>query len=43
MDPADPGAGVRFGGRIAENFKLATGSWVSAGAVRLAALAATDG
>ncbi len=43
VDPADPGAGVRFGGRIAEEFKLATGTWVSTGALRLAVLAATDG
>jgi feruloyl-CoA synthase len=29
-----------FDGRIAENFKLSSGSWVDAGAVRLAVLAA---
>ncbi|HEV2059585.1 MAG TPA: feruloyl-CoA synthase [Solirubrobacteraceae bacterium] len=43
VDPDDPGAGVRFGGRIAEEFKLATGTWVSTGGLRLAVLAATDG
>lgn len=37
-DPARPEAGILFDGRIAENFKLATGVWVNAGAVRLAAL-----
>lgn len=39
-DPGDPEKGIRFEGRLAENFKLATGSWVAAGAVRLAALGA---
>src|SRR5258708_38991499 len=29
-----------FDGRIAENFKLSTGTWVHVGAVRLAAIAA---
>ncbi|MEZ4240325.1 MAG: feruloyl-CoA synthase [Myxococcota bacterium] len=36
VDPADPAAGVRFAGRISENFKLSSGTWVSVGAVRLA-------
>lgn len=36
VDGADPGAGVRFAGRISENFKLSSGTWVSVGAVRLA-------
>jgi feruloyl-CoA synthase len=40
-DPADPAQGLRFDGRIAENFKLGSGSWVDAGAVRLAVLAET--
>ena len=31
-----------FGGRIAENFKLLSGTWVNAGQVRLAAIAATQ-
>jgi len=35
-DPARPEAGVVFAGRIGENFKLASGTWVSVGAVRLA-------
>jgi len=34
VDPADPGKGLLFDGRLAEDFKLATGTWVSAGALR---------
>ncbi|MFO1427009.1 MAG: AMP-binding protein [Steroidobacteraceae bacterium] len=30
-DPQDIGQGLRFAGRLAEDFKLATGSWVVAG------------
>jgi feruloyl-CoA synthase len=33
-DPADIRRGLLFDGRIAENFKLATGTWVSTGALR---------
>ena len=40
-DPERPEAGLVFGGRIAENFKLLSGTWVNAGEVRLAAIAAT--
>jgi feruloyl-CoA synthase len=40
-DPSDPSQGLRFDGRIAENFKLSTGTWVDAGAIRLAVLAET--
>lgn len=40
-DPADPSRGLVFDGRIKENFKLANGTWVHTGAVRLAALHAT--
>ncbi|HZO95701.1 MAG TPA: feruloyl-CoA synthase [Candidatus Baltobacteraceae bacterium] len=39
-DPEDPVRGVLFDGRIAENFKLTTGTWVDAGAVRVALLGA---
>ena len=39
-DRSDPAQGLLFDGRIAENFKLSSGSWVDAGAVRLAVLAA---
>ncbi|HEY4442472.1 MAG TPA: feruloyl-CoA synthase, partial [Candidatus Elarobacter sp.] len=38
-DPDDAGRGFVFDGRIAEDFKLATGTWVSVGALRLRALA----
>jgi feruloyl-CoA synthase len=33
-DPADPAKGLLFDGRIAEDFKLATGTWVSVGPLR---------
>lgn len=33
-DPADPERGFIFDGRIAEDFKLATGTWVSVGPLR---------
>ncbi|MCC6852245.1 MAG: AMP-binding protein [Rubrivivax sp.] len=39
-DPARPEAGLMFDGRVAEDFKLATGTWVSVGPLRLALLAA---
>jgi feruloyl-CoA synthase len=38
-DPADPGEGLLFDGRIAEDFKLASGTWVSVGALRAAVMA----
>jgi feruloyl-CoA synthase len=34
VDPGDPGQGLLFDGRIAEDFKLASGTWVSVGALR---------
>ncbi len=34
VDPADPQAGFTFDGRVAEDFKLATGTWVSVGPLR---------
>ncbi|PXW97656.1 trans-feruloyl-CoA synthase [Sphaerotilus hippei] len=34
IDPADHGAGLRFDGRIAEDFKLSTGTFVSVGPLR---------
>ena len=34
IDPAHPEKGLRFDGRIAENFKLTTGTWVDANALR---------
>src|SRR5438477_6976374 len=38
-----PELGLRFTGRISENFKLANGTWVSIGNMRAAILAATRG
>ena len=39
-DPADPNAGLLFAGRVAEDFKLETGTFVRVGAVRTALLSA---
>jgi feruloyl-CoA synthase len=39
-DPGDPAKGILFDGRVAEDFKLLTGSWVSTGAIRIAAISA---
>jgi feruloyl-CoA synthase len=33
-DPADPGKGLLFEGRLGEDFKLSTGTWVSVGTLR---------
>ena len=35
-DPDDPAKGMLFDGRLAEDFKLATGTWVSVGPLRAA-------
>jgi feruloyl-CoA synthase len=43
VDPADPGAGLIFDGRLVENFKLASGTFVAAGALRVAAVSAIGG
>jgi feruloyl-CoA synthase len=40
IDAADPQRGLMFDGRIAEDFKLSTGTWVSVGPLRAALLAA---
>jgi feruloyl-CoA synthase len=40
VDPADPTRGLRFDGRIAEDFKLGSGTWVSVGPLRAAVLLA---
>ncbi|AQV97401.1 feruloyl-CoA synthase [Cupriavidus necator] len=37
-DMADPNAGVIFDGRVSEDFKLTTGTWVSVGTLRIAAV-----
>jgi feruloyl-CoA synthase len=34
LDPDDPNKGLLFDGRIAENFKLLTGTWVAVGSLR---------
>lgn len=39
-DVDDPGAGVIFDGRVSEDFKLTSGTWVSVGALRLRAVTA---
>lgn len=38
-DARDPAQGLRYAGRLVEDFKLATGTWVRTGSVRLALLA----
>ena len=40
VDPQDPVRGIVFDGRIGENFKLSSGTWVSTGALRVALIAA---
>jgi feruloyl-CoA synthase len=42
LDPEDPSLGLEFDGRIAEDFKLTTGTWVSVGPLRARAIAAGD-
>ena len=41
-DPGDAAKGIVFDGRVAEDFKLSTGTWVHVGAVRLKLIAAAD-
>jgi feruloyl-CoA synthase len=41
-DPANAAKGIVFDGRVAEDFKLSTGTWVNAGAVRIRLIAAAD-
>jgi feruloyl-CoA synthase len=43
LDPALPQRGLRFAGRLAEDFKLATGTWVNVAAVKSALLSACGG
>jgi feruloyl-CoA synthase len=40
LDEADPASGVVFNGRVAEDFKLTTGTWVSVGTLRLSLVTA---
>jgi feruloyl-CoA synthase len=42
-DPANPAAGLQFDGRIAENFKLGSGTWVIVATLRQAVIAACGG
>jgi feruloyl-CoA synthase len=41
-DPAEPAHGIVFDGRLAEDFKLTTGTWVAVGALRVGVLAAAS-
>ena len=41
-DAAEPAKGIVFDGRVAEDFKLSTGTWVHVGAVRIRLIAAAD-
>ena len=41
-DPDDPAQGIVFDGRVAEDFKLSTGTWVNVGKVRVRLIAAAD-
>ena len=41
-DADDPAKGVVFDGRVAEDFKLSTGTWVHVGALRVKLIAAAD-
>jgi feruloyl-CoA synthase len=40
IDPADPGQGMVFDGRLSENFKLASGTFVGVGDLRVRAVGA---
>ena len=40
QDDADPASGIVFNGRVAEDFKLTSGTWVSVGTLRLKVVAA---
>jgi feruloyl-CoA synthase len=42
VDPSAPARGLSFDGRLAENFKLSSGTWVAVGALRIACVAACD-
>jgi feruloyl-CoA synthase len=41
VDPDDPGKGISFVGRVAEDFKLMSGTWVRVGLLRVAVMEAT--
>jgi feruloyl-CoA synthase len=42
VDPADPAQGLIFAGRVVEDFKLTTGTFVNVGPLRVAAIAAAS-
>jgi feruloyl-CoA synthase len=42
VDPADPAQGLVFAGRVVEDFKLASGTFVHVGPLRVAAIAAAS-
>jgi feruloyl-CoA synthase len=42
VDPADPSQGLVFAGRVVEDFKLASGTFVHVGTLRVAAIAAAS-
>ena len=42
IDPAKPALGVAFDGRLTENFKLQSGTWVNVGNMRMGLIAALD-
>ncbi len=42
-DPEDLSRGLLFDGRVSENFKLQSGTWVNVGALRLAVISACEG
>ena len=41
-DADDPAKGIVFDGRVAEDFKLSTGTWVHVGAIRVQLISAAD-
>jgi feruloyl-CoA synthase len=43
VDPGDPSRGLLFDGRLAEDFKLSTGTWVSVGPLRSKIVAQAGG
>lgn len=43
IDPEDPAKGLAFDGRVVEDFKLDTGTFVNAGRLRIQAIEAGDG
>lgn len=42
VNPDNPSDGIEFDGRVAENFKLSTGTWVTVGALRITVIAAAS-